>query len=85
MNLPDEFGRDLAVVANLSGDLDSLNGDVYVEARQIKLAQWRKKFAFLPEYQVNADLDINIWIVIKDNDIGELNFKNCGERAVVEK
>jgi len=73
MNLPDDFGRDLALVANLSGDFDSLDGDIYIEAHQVKVQQWQRKFKLLPDYQIDSNLDINLWLTINDNKIEELS------------
>ncbi len=50
MNLPEAYGRDLAVVANLHGDIDALTGDIYIEAHQVKIEQWNKKFAISDEF-----------------------------------
>ncbi|MFV2003856.1 MAG: YhdP family protein [Gammaproteobacteria bacterium] len=72
MNLPDEFGHDLAVVANLSGDFDSLDGDVFIEANQVKVEQWNKKFNLLPDYQIDTSLDINLWLSVDNNNIETL-------------
>lgn len=71
MNLPEEYGHDLSVVANLRGDIDSLDGDIYVEANRLKVKQWNKKFKFLHEYQLDAALDISIWARLDDNNIQE--------------
>jgi uncharacterized protein YhdP len=72
MNLPEEYGDNLAVVANLTGDLDSLAGDIYVEVNQLKLKQWNNKFKFLKSHGVDAVLDINLWGKLQDNTIQTL-------------
>lgn len=72
MNLPDAYGRNLAVVASLSGDIESLNGDVYIEGRQINLKQWNKKFNLSDEYQVDAILDVDLWLTLDDGEIEKL-------------
>ncbi len=72
MNLPEAYGHDLVVVANLHGELDALAGDVYIEAHQLKIKQWNKKFAISDEYQVDAILDIDIWITLNKNNIQTL-------------
>ena len=72
MNLPDEYGRSLAIVADLQGGLDSLDGEVYIEAQQVNVEQWNRKFKFLQQYQLNTVLDVNLWGTIKDNDIESL-------------
>ena len=65
--LPEAYGRNLVVVANLRGDLDSLSGDIYVEGTQLNLRQWNKKFNLSDMYQVDATIDVNLWASI-DND-----------------
>lgn len=72
MNLPEAYGQSLAVAARLQGDLDSLDGDVYVEASQLDVRQWNNKFKFLRDYQLDAVLDINLWATLDDNNIQEL-------------
>ncbi len=72
MNLPEAYGRDLAVVANLHGDIDALVGDVYIEAHQVKINQWNKKFTISDEYQVNAILDVDLWLTLNKNNIQAL-------------
>ena len=69
MNLPEEYGHDLAVVANLHGDIDALVGDVYIEAHQLNIKQWNKKFTISDEYQVNAILDVYLWVTLNENNI----------------
>lgn len=72
MNLPEAYGRDLAVVANLRGDIDSLVGDVYVEAHQLNAKQWNKKFNLSDEYQLNAILDVDLWVTLDGSNISTL-------------
>ncbi len=72
INLPEAYGHDLAVVANLHGDIDALTGDIYIEAHQVKIEQWNKKFAISDEYQVNAILDIDLWVTLDKNNIQAL-------------
>ena len=72
MNLPEAYGHDLAVVASLHGDIDTLTGDVYIEAHQLDIKQWNKKFAISDEYQVNAILDVDLWLTLNKNNIQEL-------------
>lgn len=72
MNLPDDYGESLIVVADLQGDIDSLEGDVYVEARQLKVKQWNKKFNIEEKFKVDAVLDINLWAVLDKNNIESL-------------
>lgn len=69
MKLPDNVGKSLAVVANLQGDIDALEGEVYFEAKQISVKQWNKKFNFIKDYQIDSKLDVNIWGTIKGNTI----------------
>ena len=72
MNLPEDFGKDLAVVASLNGELENLAGDIYVEINQLKVKQWNKKFKLLETYQLDAVLDVNLWTVIEKNNIQSL-------------
>lgn len=72
MNLPEGYGEAIAVVANLNGDIDSMNGDIYVEARQINIKQWNQKFNLLKEYQLDAVVDVNVWATLEDNTLQTL-------------
>ena len=72
MNLPEQMGKSLAVVASLKGDIDSLDGEIYIEAINVNVKQWDKKFNFAKEYQLAAALDVNLWGSIHDNDIQSL-------------
>ena len=80
MNLPEEYGESISVLANLTGDIGSLEGDVYVEARQVIVKQWNDKFKFLRDYQLDAVLDINVWGELDDNNaqqiLAQLTAKN---------
>ncbi len=67
MNLPEGYGEAIAVVANLNGDIDSLNGDIYIEARQIDVKQWNQKFNLLKTYQLDAIVDVNAWMTLEEN------------------
>ncbi len=69
MNLPEVFGESLVVVADLNGEIDSLDGDIYIEAKNIKVKQWNKKFNLLKKYEIDTVLDINIWSTLKNNNI----------------
>lgn len=72
MNLPKHIGKSLVVVANLQGDIDSLDGEIYIEAKQINVEQLNKKFSFIKDYQLASILDLNLWASIDDNDIQSL-------------
>ena len=72
MNLPESYGKSLVVVADLHGDFDLLDGDVYIEAQQLKVKQWNKKFNLLNKYQVDTTLDINIWGTLDNSNIESL-------------
>jgi len=72
MNLPEEYGDDLAVVANLQGDIDSLDGDIYIEAHQVNVNQWNKKFKLIQEYSLDTVLDINLWATLDKNRLQSL-------------
>ena len=70
--LPEAYGRDLAVVASLDGDMNSLVGDIYIEAHQLNINQWNKKFSLTDEYQVNAIVDVEFWTTLDDGNIDTL-------------
>lgn len=72
MNLPADYGEYLAVVASLSGDIDSLDGDIYVEAHKLKIKQWNTKFRFLKSHKLDASIDVNIWATLEANKIEKL-------------
>ncbi len=72
INLPEAYGRDLVVVANLSGDIDSLDGDIYVEAHQVNVKRLNDDFDLLDQYKVGAVVDINLWATLDDNNIQTL-------------
>ncbi len=80
MNLPEDYGESISVLANLTGDIGSLEGDIYVEARQVIVKQWNDKFKFLRDYQLDAVLDINVWGELDDNNaqqiLAQLTAKN---------
>ncbi len=84
MNLPEEYGRDLSVVARLHGDIDSLDGDIYVEAHQLDVKRWNKKFKFLRDYQFNAVLDINIWARLDDSNIQEISTQFTSKNILIK-
>jgi len=72
MSLPEEYGVNLAVVASLEGDLDSLAGDFYVEINQLKVKQWNNKFKFLNSHDIDAVIDVNLWGTLHDSKIDTL-------------
>jgi len=72
MNLPDEYGESLAVVADLQGDFDNFDGELYVEATRLKVRQWNKKFKLFDSYQADAVLDVDLWVTVDDNVIHEI-------------
>jgi uncharacterized protein YhdP len=80
MNLPETYGKSLIVVADLKGEIDSLNGEVYVEAKQVKVKQWNEKFKFLQKYEIDTVLDVNLWSTLDNNTvqilIAQLTSKN---------
>lgn len=67
MNLPEAYGKNIAVVASLNGNLDSLAGDLYIEASQIKVKQWNQKFKLLEAYDIDAVVDLSLWGTLKEN------------------
>lgn len=75
MNLPEEYGDSLAVVANLQGaldELDELDGDIYVEVRGLRVKQWNNKFQLLKTHEIDADIDISLWGTMQDNIVQTL-------------
>jgi uncharacterized protein YhdP len=72
MNLPEAYGKSLVVVADLQGDLDSLEGEIYIDAQQVNVKQWNKKFNLLQEYEVDTVLDINLWGTLDDSKVQTL-------------
>jgi uncharacterized protein YhdP len=72
MNLPEAYGKNLAVVADLQGNFDSLDGEIYVEAQQVKVKQWNKKFNLQKKYNIDAVVDVNIWSTLEGNTIQNL-------------
>jgi len=72
MNLPEAYGKSLVVVADLQGDIDSLDGEIYVEAQQLKVKQWNKKFKLQNKYRIDTTLDINIWSTLDNGNIETL-------------
>jgi len=72
MNLPESYGKSLVVVADLQGDFDTLDGEIYVEAQRLKVRQWNKKFKLQNKYRVDTTLDINIWSTLKNGAIETL-------------
>lgn len=62
MQLPKEYGRSLRISTRFDGDLGSTaTGKFYVEAKDIILNQWQKKFKWLPKYVFNGVLNTSIW------------------------
>ncbi len=74
-NLPDEYGKDIAIVANLRGDFDSLYGDIYVEANAINVNQWNNKFKFLKNHELNSIVDVAVWSTLQGNEISQLTTR----------
>ncbi|NOQ87807.1 MAG: hypothetical protein GQ550_02695, partial [Gammaproteobacteria bacterium] len=72
MNLPEAYGKSLVVVADLQGDIDSLEGEIYIDAQQVNVKQWNKKFNLLQEYEVDTVLDINLWGTLDDSKVQTL-------------
>ncbi|NOR43052.1 MAG: hypothetical protein GQ572_06915 [Gammaproteobacteria bacterium] len=79
MNLPEGYGRDLAVVANLHGGVEVMTGDIYVEAHQLNLQRWNDKFNLYDDYQVEALFDIDLWLTLDDRTIEDLYVRFASE------
>ena len=84
MNLPPEYGESLAVVAELSGDIDRLDGDVYIEAKSIKLNEWNKKFRLVNSHTINANVDILLWGELKKNVLQSLTTQLQAKKLFVK-
>ncbi|HEB82298.1 MAG TPA: hypothetical protein ENJ11_05500 [Gammaproteobacteria bacterium] len=84
MNLPDEYGRSLAAVAELSGDIDRLDGEFYIEASAIRLSQWNRKFRFLTTHQLDADVDVLIWGELKQNVLQSLTTQLQAQNLLIK-
>ena len=72
MNLPEAFGKSLVVVADLQGGIDSLDGEIYIEAQQVKVKQWNKKLNLLQEFEIDTVLDVNLWGTLDNNNVQTL-------------
>lgn len=72
MDLPEAYGKNMVVVAELKGDINSLDGDVYIDAQRVKVKQWNKQFNLQKQFAIDATLDINIWAKLKNNGIQSL-------------
>ena len=72
MNLLEPYGKDLAVVANLSGDIDSLKGDIYIEANKLNVRELNKKFTLTEGYRFDGILDVNLWVTLEASKIQSL-------------
>jgi len=84
MGLPEAYGRDLTVVANLHGDLDALSGDIFIEAHQLRVKQWNKKFNLSNEYQFDAILDVDLWATLNRSTVSELITKFSAENFSIK-
>lgn len=69
MNLLESYGRDLAVVANLHGDIDSLEGDVYIDANELNISQWNNKLNISDTFQTDGVVDIKLWVTVEGSKI----------------
>jgi len=84
MYLPDAYGRDLAVVANLNGNYDELDGDIYIDVSQLNIKQWNNKFNIIENYNVEGVVDLNLWLTLDDNNIQSLISKFSINNIFVE-
>ena len=83
MNLPEAYGEYLAVVANLQGDLEDLEGDIFVEARKINVDQWKKKFMVLEKFSLSAILDADLWATLDESQIKSLTAHFSSEKTFI--
>ncbi len=83
INLPEAYGRDLIIVANLSGDIDSLDGDVYIEAHQVNVKRLNNEFNLLEEYQIGAVVDANLWVTLESNNIQTLYAQLASSKLLI--
>ncbi len=84
MDLPEIYGKNLAVVAELKGDINSLDGDLYIDAQQVKVKQWNKQFNLQETFAIDATLDVSIWAKLKNNDIASLLAELSSENISIK-
>jgi len=84
MKLPEEYGRNLMMVADLSGNFESLRGDVYFEAKKIKLNQWNKKFNLTDNFSFDATTDIKLWLTFDNNNIHKMFAQFDAENVMIK-
>ncbi|MBL4712439.1 MAG: hypothetical protein JKX75_08095 [Gammaproteobacteria bacterium] len=84
MNLPEEYGRNLMMVANLSGDFDNLHGNVFFSAEQVKLKQWNKKFHLTDKFSFDATIDARLWLTLVNNNIQEMFMQFAAEDVSIK-
>jgi len=84
MYLPDAYGRDLAIVANLSGNYDELDGDVYIDVSRLNIKQWNKKFNIIEQFNVDGVVNLNLWFSLDDNKIQSLTSEFSANNLFVK-
>lgn len=72
MLMPESYGQELSMVANLRGDFDSLNGEVYLETQKFDVDRWNQSFGLFSEYKLDTSLDVKLWLTLDDGHIEEL-------------
>lgn len=72
MTLPEEYGQELTLAAELKGDYGELDGEIYIEATSVDVARWNRKFKLEDAYQIDADADIKLWVTLDNNKIKAL-------------
>ncbi len=75
MNLPAAYGESLAIAASLHGDIDTLDGDIYVEAKQVNVRQWNKKFKWLESFLIDTVVDVELWSRLDKSSIQSLTAR----------
>ncbi len=76
MRLPESFGESLHIVADFEGELgELLSGDFYINGEGIVLSQWKKKFKWLPDYEIGGVTDLTLWGEINDGIINEIQSR----------
>ncbi|MCK5662359.1 MAG: hypothetical protein KAI17_02685, partial [Thiotrichaceae bacterium] len=84
MNMPEAYGQDLVVAANLTGDINSLAGDIYIEAHQLNIKQMNEKFGLLDQYKMAAIVDVNLWARLENNNIQTLHAQLASRNLSVK-
>jgi len=84
MKLPEAYGESLVVLASVRGDARTLEGDIYVEAKQIDVRQWKTKFKLLEEFLIDAVVDVDLWLTLDKSKIQSLLTRFSSEKIKIK-